>query len=121
MDRRTFLRDALGTTGMMGVGYLGGQRSFESATISVQLVEEIHGTTSALLTEHGEADYCIVEAFYWTKVNGVRLLLHDEKTTPLPRGAATAVDIPMAMADIAFLRVKELKLLNQSEFGDKPK
>lgn len=113
MNRRIFLEQALG---VIGVGVI--PASYDSRTISVNMVEEEHGITSILLTEHGDADYCIVEAFYRTTIEGVHLFLHKEATAPLMKGMATVAEIGLPIVDIAALRVKELKLLNQSEFGD---
>jgi hypothetical protein len=99
------------------LGQSDGERSFDSATISVRLAEEVPGMTSVLLTEHGDADEAIVLAFFWATLKGLKLLLHKETTAPLVKGTVVQADLPMPIKSIAFLRVKELKLLHQSEFG----
>jgi hypothetical protein len=121
MDRRSFVQGAAAVAVRVTNMEFDGGRSYDSATVSVQLAEEQPGITSVLLTEHGDADYCIVEAFYWTALNGVRVLLHKEATTPLGKGTAAAADIALPVTSIVFLRIRELKLLTQSEFGDVPK
>jgi hypothetical protein len=37
--------------------------------------------------------------------------------TPLAPGAVVGADLPLALKDIAFLRVKECTVTNQQEFG----
>jgi hypothetical protein len=113
MDRRSFVK--LGAAAVMMPS------SYDSPTISVTLAEETHGITAVLLTEHGDADYCVVEAFYWKVVNNVRLLLHKETTAALAMGLAAVAEIPLPLVDIVFLRVRELKTLNQTQFGDAPR
>jgi hypothetical protein len=125
MDRREFLILSAGAVMVPEVqAQPPNERSYDSATISVRLVEDQPGVTSLILTEHGDATYVLVEAFYWTtqKINGrdVRLLLHKETTTPLFKGANMATDLPMTLASIVFLRVKEMNLLKQTEFGERP-
>ena len=129
MNRRDFARQVLGIAAM-GAALPkvmweqphkdAGDRSYNAATISVRLVEEEPGSTSVYLTEHGDADEVIVQAFYWSTLNNQRILLHKEATAPLVKGTIVAANLPMTLAGIVFLRVKELKLLNQSEFGKAP-
>jgi hypothetical protein len=129
MGRRDFVKLAGGAVAGAAVlksvpGQQLNERSYDSATISIRLVEDQPGVTSLILTEHGDATYVLVEAFYWTtqKINGrdVRLLLHKETTTPLSKGANMMTDLPMTLASIVFLRVKEMSLLKQTEFGERP-
>jgi hypothetical protein len=125
MDRRSVLKQVAAAAAMGAVAPQANPeqpdvRSYDSATISVRLMEEQKGITSVVLTEHGDADQVIVEAFYWTTVEGHRLLLHRETTAPLVKGVAVGASLPMPVTSIAFLRVKEMKLLTQSEFGKVP-
>jgi hypothetical protein len=129
MQRRDFLKQAVATAAIAGIApqaLADNGRSYESPTLSVQLVEETPGATTVRLTEHGEADQAVVEAFYWTTVrlNGVaneqHVMLHKEATIQLVSGSTVETDILMPLADIVFIRVKEMKLLNQSEFGKVP-
>ena len=129
MNRRGFAKQVLGIAAM-GAALPkvvweqpledASNRSYESATLSVRLLEEEPGRTSVYLTEHGDADYAIVDAFYWSTFEDQRLLLHKETTAPLVKGAIVGADLPMTVASIVFLRVYELKLLSQSEFGKVP-
>jgi hypothetical protein len=115
MDRRSFIQGAVVTA--LSAANPGG-RSYDSKTISVRLEESQPGFTSALLTEHGDADYGIIEAFYWATLDGKRLLLHKEATAPLVQGIMVGADIALPVTSIVFLRIKELRLLTQAEFGD---
>jgi len=126
MDRRNFGKQVLAVAaGAAASDAMSEQppdkRSYESATISVQLLEERPGVTSVILAEHGDADQVIVEAFYWTTYRGLRVMLHKEATAPVSKGVMTAAELQMPVTSIVFLRVKELKMLGQSEFGDVPK
>jgi hypothetical protein len=129
MDRRGFAKQVLGIAAMGAVLPKvvweqrleeRGDHSYSSATISVRLLEEQPGRTSVYLTEHGDADYAIVDAFYWSTFDNQRILLHKETTAPLVKESTVGADLPMTVASIVFLRVYELKLLSQSEFGKVP-
>jgi hypothetical protein len=134
MNRRDLVKQVLGTAVVVVVPMtvLGDDmHSYNSATISMRMVEEQPGITSLYLLEHGDADYVVVEAFYWTTIiirpgeNGQekgeqRVLLHKETTAPLSKGIYCAADLAMPLASIVFLRVKEMNLLKQTEFGEMP-
>jgi len=98
------------------------RRSYELGTVLVQLAEETPDVTSVYLTEHGDADQAIIEAFYWTSVPGVkqRIMLHKEATTQLVKEVTVGTELQMPMASIVYLRLKEMKILNRSEFGGLP-
>jgi hypothetical protein len=131
MQRRDFMKQAsmAAAAGLIAPQAIADNaRSYKSDTISVLLAEGgAPGVTSVYLTEHGDADQAIIEAFYWADVrlfsseSEQRLMRHKEATTTLQKGTTVAADLLMPIADIVFVRVTESKILNQAEFGDVPK
>lgn len=92
-------------------------RQYESKTISIRLVPDEHGRTAVFLREYGDSDTVIIEAFYYTDSTYGRLLLHKEATSLLAKGVDVGTDIDLPLDKIELIRVKELKLKKQSEFG----
>ena len=124
MNRRHFLKQAMAATAVGAVvpkTVSATTRSYQSPTISIEMMELERGVTDLHITEHGDADYVIVEAFYWTTIQGQRAILHKEATTPLAKGHTFGASVPLPVDSIVFLRVRELQVLKQSEFGDVPK
>jgi hypothetical protein len=95
------------------------ERTYNDKTLTIHMVGE-GDSTSLYLTEHGAADYLYIEAFYYTDIKGQRLMLHKEVTTPVTKGDSWGIDVPLPIEKIEFLRVREMHLLTQSEFGRKP-
>lgn len=101
-----------------------GTRAYDSNTIHVIMLQpRTKGSetqTEIYLTEKGDANYAIVEAFYYTTVaidgKPTRLMLHKEATTTVGKNAVwgTSVDIPLDKIEI--IRVKELRLNFEREF-----
>jgi hypothetical protein len=132
MQRREFIKQAVATAALAEIApqLMGDmsdtERSYSSPTISVRLAKEVDRPdfTAVYLTEHEDADQVIIEAFYWAtdRLGGAeqRLMHHKEATAPLVKGVTVAANLMMPIASIVFIRVKEMKLLNQSEFGDVP-
>jgi anaerobic selenocysteine-containing dehydrogenase len=123
MQRRDFLKQAAATTAAVAITPGASEQSYESATISVLLREEKPGVSSIYLTEHGDADEVVIQAFYWTTIPypaQTRIMLHAEATTMLVKGATVATELLLPLANIVFIRVKEMRMLNQSEFGQVP-
>jgi hypothetical protein len=127
MNRRSFIQvvgvaaaGAIMPKGMAGQALDSAGRSFDTTSISVRLTQEQPGTTSVYLTEYGEADQVVIEAFYWASYQNQRILLHKEATAPLVKGGTVGASLLMPLDIIVFIRVKEMKLLGQSEFGKVP-
>ena len=125
MKRRNFIKQTAAALGAIVVadatlGQSVTERSYDSATLSIKLVEEVPGVTSLYMMEHGDADQVAIEAFYWTMLGQQRLMLHKETTAPLVKEMTVGADLPMPVTSIVFLRVREMKLLRQSEFGRTP-
>ena len=128
MQRRDFIKQVTAIAALGGIVpkvMADNERSYNSGTIAVRLVEQSSGVTSVFLTEHGDADQAIIEAFYYTTVRlshdagETRVMLHKEATTPIGKGMTVATELMMPIASIEFIRVKEMKMLKQSEFGRK--
>lgn len=93
-------------------------RKYSSPTLSVELQQGASGANTAIfLTEHADANEVIIEAFYYTDYKGQRVMLHKEATTFMQKGITVAADVPLNLDDIEFIRVREMKLLTESEFG----
>jgi len=67
--------------------------------------------TEIYLIEYGDADYAIIETFYYTQHEGRRLLLHKESATPLAKGTTVGTGVDLAFEDIVFTRIRRLRLL----------
>jgi hypothetical protein len=121
MDRRDFVKQVLATTaaGVAAVHAVNASptRTYESKTISIALEQGGPEQTLLYLTEHGDADYVIVEAFYWTTFRGMRVMLHKDTMTQVVKGTTSGADLPMNVDSIVFLRVRETKTLQLNDFG----
>lgn len=93
------------------------ERSYKSDTVEVHLIEGGPHASAIDLLERGDADFIVVYVFYYDTFEGQKILLHKETTTPVLKGLTVSTDIPLPMKDVAFIRVHELKLLNQNDFG----
>jgi hypothetical protein len=127
IDRRAFGQKmlCLAAAGIWQIDGLASDatRSYHSSTLSLDMEQGDAGQTLFYLTEHGDADYVLIEAFYWysgDKRVG-KIMMHRDTYAPLIKETAVGTGILLDMKDIVFLRVREMKMLKESQFGQVPR
>lgn len=94
-------------------------KHYVSPTVEIQLIKTHPRVTTALILETGDANEVLVTVFYRTTYMGQSVLLGKDVETEVTKMNTWGVDFPVKIEDIEFIRVKEMKLLGNQDFGKK--